>query len=308
MKKTLIVILALCAIAAGQEAERETARDAVSADMVQAEGALDTATLKTEPVEAAPVQQADETGPDQETEDLEEAEQLAQDETPAQTVRESKPKRKVKPSVSSRKPGKWMSAGAGVFFANDLTGDNVWNRGERVEIPYFGSGAYLFFDVVYAEIFAGISSGGGKWEIADASLGRYMERSYVNYINIGGFLKAPIGVEALGGTGGIKFFPLLGYEYELSIYGKHRSEIGNDHKFDGKSGRPGMDVLNALWLKFGGGIDLGSDERVYMRAELLYGLRTDNKSSADNETDSDSVSYTRPGHELTLKIGIGVKF
>ena len=305
MKKTLIVILALCAIAAGQEAARETARDAVPADTVQAEAARDTATRIAEPAEvAAPVlQQTGETEPDQETEDLEETEQQALDETPAQHVQESKPKRKAKPPVSPRKPGTWMSAGAGVFFANDVSGDKVWSSGERVAIPYFGSGAYLFFDAVYAEIFVGFSNGGGKWEIADASFDHYMERSYINYVNIGGFLKAPIGVGALGGAGGIKVFPLIGYEYESSVYGKRISEDG-EYEFGGKNG-PAIDVLNALWLNFGGGVDLGSDENVYMRAELLYGLRTDNKNNAENETGS---GYIRPGHRLTFKIGMGVKF
>jgi hypothetical protein len=296
VKKTLIVILALCAIAAGQEAER----DAVPVDTVQAMVAQDTATRTVESAEATPVQQTDETGSDQEIENSEEAEQQALDEAPAQHVQESKPKRKAKPPVSPQKPGTWMSAGAGVFFANNVSGDKLWNRSERVEIPYFGSGAYLFFDAVYAEIFVGISSGGGKWEIADTPLGRYMERSYVNYVNIGGFLKAPIDIGALGGAGGIKVFPLIGYEYESSFYGKLNSEDG-EYEFDGKNGHPSIDVLNALWLKFGGGVDLGSDENVYMRAELLYGLRTDNKNS-------DDVSYTRPSHRLTLKIGIGVKF
>jgi hypothetical protein len=53
------------------------------------------------------------------------------------------------------------SVGGGAFFAGGFGGGLEWGNGEHVSMPYYGGGAYQFLDFVYAELFAGYSTGGG---------------------------------------------------------------------------------------------------------------------------------------------------
>jgi cell division septation protein DedD len=213
-----------------------------------------------------------------------------------------KPKPEPKPK-QPRKPIQWpaikTSAGGGALFAAAFGGGLKFRNGERAAMPYYGGGAYLFFDAAYAEVSAGFSTGGGKWESADVPDNRDtlpdMPRSY---INICAFAKYPVAV------GNIKIFPLAGIDYEASVSGKLKFANGYEYLFDGE--RYGGDALSALWFKFGGGFDAGVGQNLYVRAEFLYGFRTANtfeKGEAGIEN-----AETRPGTGLTVRGGVGVKF
>jgi hypothetical protein len=209
------------------------------------------------------------------------------------------------PAAPPRKPKTGMSMGAGGFWTSGFGGGIAWSNGERVAMPYSGGGAYLFFDAKYAEAFAGYSTDGGKWkskDIPDADKLPDMRRTYAH----GGlFVKYPMGWER------VKYFPLLGVEYEYSNSGELKYEYRSDYVFDGKNNRPAAKSLSALWFKFGGGVDFGLGESVYIRAEFLYGLRTANtfeKDFADNNYIDDVSGNAGLGHGLILKIGVGVKF
>jgi hypothetical protein len=79
----------------------------------------------------------------------------------------------------------------------------------------------------------------------------------------------------------------------------------------------GVDVedpgdLNALWFKFGGGLDYSFSDRVYLRGEALYGLRLSNKFEDDLV---DYLKYegatsvdTLLGHGIEIKAAIGYRF
>jgi len=193
-----------------------------------------------------------------------------------------------------------LSIGAGGFFASDFGGGLVWPSGDRVAMPYYGGGAYLFLDAIYAEIFAGLSGGGGKWASAHATDKNELADMPRSYLNFGVFAKYPVTVW------NVKMFPLLGVDYESSLSG--RIEFADGY---GWSRSVDANSLSALWVKFGGGVDCDLGKSVYLRSELLYGLRTPNrfeKDYIDEEKNQGVDAKTGLGHGLTFKAGVGVKF
>jgi len=193
------------------------------------------------------------------------------------------------------------SAGGGAFFASDLGGGLEYGNGEQIRMPYYGGGAYLFIDAVYAEIFAGYSTGGGKWTSADVKKQTDsipdVQRSY---ISAGVFAKYPIDIRS------VKIFPLLGIDYEAFISGEFVYDDGGTVAMD--------EAASALWVKAGGGVDFGLGDRAYLRGELLYGFRTASefekacKNKEESKYKNKVAVNTKLGHGAAVKIGAGVRF
>jgi hypothetical protein len=213
--------------------------------------------------------------------------------------RQAEEERKVKDEKtdsSQRKPKNRSSIGAGGVWVNNVGGGLKWDNGEQIAMPYSGGGAYLYFDFVYIEIFTGYSSGGGKWKSADVSDQNYLPDMKCTYINLGSYIKCPFGTKS------VKIFPILGIDYDLSVFYDIDNEVPYYYDF------------SALWFKLGGGMDIGLGKTVYLRAELLYGWRTAN----DFEINGFELKYInvpiiitskpRPASGLTFKTGIGIKF
>jgi len=218
---------------------------------------------------------------------------------PAPAPKPEPPKPEPEPAYA---PEFRLSAGGGAFFAGDFGGGVDWDNGEAMAMPYYGGGVHIFFDVTYAEIFAGYYMGGGKWQSNSTDKG--LPDVSRACLNIGVFAKYPFG------EGSVRFFPLLGVDYEAAVSGKIKPDGGTERKFDGTGEFPAKaGDLSALWFKFGGGIDFDITESAYLRAELLYGLRTGNtfeKNSADYE--QGVGGKPRLGNGLTVKAGAGVNF
>jgi hypothetical protein len=189
------------------------------------------------------------------------------------------------------------SVGGGAFFTSDLGGGLEYGNGEHLRTPYYGGGAFLFMDAVYAEIFAGYSAGGGKWKSADVGNNGNLPNMSRSYVNIGIFAKYPI--EA----GSVKVFPLLGIDYEASVSGERVSELGT---FATK------ESMSALWFKIGAGVDFGLSENVYLRGEALYGVRAASEFEnvwKDEETERIGLMVNaKLGHGGSVKVGVGVRF
>ena len=222
------------------------------------------------------------------------------------------------PKAESGKPqerGSWFSVGAGGCFLNDFGGGVEWGSGERMAMPYYGKGAYLFLDAAYAEISAGYAGGSGKWLSASVSNKGGLPTMRREYVNFGLLAKYPFS------WGIVKYFPLLGVDYGLSVSGRVETAGGYDYEFDGGSGeggdwrgeRPGSDALSALWFKFGGGVDIDLGSRLYLRIAALYGLRDANGFESgliDGSFGYDSggsLKSALTGHGIDLKIGLGFK-
>jgi hypothetical protein len=80
--------------------------------------------------------------------------------------KKEKPTPKPKPKRKTLEgPPMKLSAGGGAFLASDASGGIQWPYNDLlVAMPYTGFGVFIFFDVIYAEAFAGYSGGGGKWK------------------------------------------------------------------------------------------------------------------------------------------------
>jgi uncharacterized repeat protein (TIGR02543 family) len=197
---------------------------------------------------------------------------------------EPAPESKSSAPPPEEKRRKILSLGIGASYASAFGGGIYWEPdGGGVEMPYSGGGAYLFVDAVYAEAYAGISYCGGTWVSADVTEYDlpYMESTSINF---GVFAKYPITLWK------IKAFPLLGFEYELA---------------DGNVGVTGAD-MSTLWLKFGVGAEADLSKSLYLRTELLYGIRE--QTYFELEQADIARAQARPvSYGITFRIGAGIK-
>jgi len=196
-----------------------------------------------------------------------------------------------------------VSVGGGAFFVSGFGGGIKWAGGEAVAMPYaVGVGGYLFLDAVYAEAFAGYSAGGGDWISAAAPSGDYLPYMSRTYINIGVLGKYPLG------AGRWRYFPLLGIEYEAAIAGKLEYGDGGGYEFDGADGRYDAGSLSNFWVKLGGGGDFKISENLYVRGELLYGVRLANSFESDGAAFENRDGSPMTGSGVGVRVGAGVHF
>ena len=197
------------------------------------------------------------------------------------------------------------SAGIGGFFSSDFGGGLVWSDPPaRIEMPYNGWGVYMFVDIKYVEFFAGFSSGSGHWKISGIDSDSLPDMRGT-YINFGAFVKYPVPLSEK-----MQIYPLLGVDYEMSVRSGLRYPNGREIKFNGGN-HPDTDALSALWLKVGGGAEVSLGHDIFLRPEILYGIRNANayeKHEADIEKSEDRTAKPRLGHGLTLRLGGGFRF
>jgi formylglycine-generating enzyme required for sulfatase activity len=206
---------------------------------------------------------------------------------------------------SADKLDRGISVGVGGFYGGDYGGGILWANREELAMPYGGGGAYMFVDAVYAEAFIGYSGGGGKWRSQDAVSPGDLPLMSRSYFNSGVLLKYPMNI----GVGASSVFPLLGVDYESAMTGNLTYANGNSYEFYKESWRYDADVLSALWLKAGCGVNLSVKliQSAYLRAEVLYGFRTANAFEKQDAGLSAGGAETRQGHGLTCRVGVGVK-
>jgi len=214
------------------------------------------------------------------------------------------------PPDEQKSASQWLgieiSAGGGGFFAGNYGGGLEWANGERITMPYSRGGMYLYMDVHYAEAFIGYSAGSGKWESADVRKNG-LPKMQSSCLNFGIFMKYPFNI-----MGRAKVFPLAGVDYEMSTSVSIKPDDENTYPFDGANNRPDANALSALWVRFGGGVDYGLGHTIYLRAELLYGLRTACRFEKD-DANAEKAKWGEDvkiisGNGVTFKAGVGVNF
>jgi hypothetical protein len=195
---------------------------------------------------------------------------------------------------------------------------------EGISMPYAGWGVQMYFDAVWVEFFGGYSGGGGKWASSAASDKSRLPDMTRSFIDLGIYAKTPpIGNDV------VKWFPLIGLDWQIAVAGKLKYKNGYEYAFDGgkqrndyysSSGsagstefeRPGALDLSALWWQIGSGVDFRMTDNAYLRFELLYGLRTANKfeNQTFNNIQQQRLYDVKPrsGGGWTLKAGTGVKY
>jgi hypothetical protein len=184
-------------------------------------------------------------------------------------------------------PESWFSIGAGGYFASDF-GGGVETSSSKMETPYVGGGILAFFDATYAELTVGMFGANGDID---------KERSMFG-IDFGLLGKYPF---KLGEN--FSIFPLLGIEYHLVL-----TALDNDeYQFQNDNEDAPVD-LSALWFKAGAGLDFSFDKTLYLRGELLYGLRIVNKYEMDLVDSEGSGATSLLGHGLNIKLALGYRF
>ncbi|MDR2178162.1 MAG: outer membrane beta-barrel protein, partial [Treponema sp.] len=208
-----------------------------------------------------------------------------------------------------------LSAGAGGYFTSDFGGGykvsaklpaGLGNLIQEEKTPYAGGGGFVFIDATYAELSFGFFGGGGKSidkREMPAIAGGNSEHKFTTStagLDIGLLGKYPFEISEK-----LSVFPLLGITYRVVISEKMEKL---------KYGKPGD--FSALWFNLGGGLDFSLTDQLYLRSELLYGLRTGNTyeknriSAAEKEVKSHTLtpdSKASLGHGLSVKLAVGYR-
>jgi len=214
-----------------------------------------------------------------------------------------------------------ISAGAGGFFSNNFGGgfetsgtfqppfDSFGTFETKMETPYLGGGGYAFFDATYAELSIGYFSGKVKSRTKAAfplviSLfspdypSFDIEKDFkLSSLNLGLFGKYPIAKNKK-----FAFFPLIGVEWQLVLYVE--DNIVKDNKY--KYGDNTPSNWSAIWFKGGIGGDYYFSDRIFIRLNLLYGIRGPNEMEVNPDAPGDSNNML--GHGLTAKLAAGFTF
>jgi len=240
-----------------------------------------------------------------------------------------------------------LSAGAGGLFVSDF-GGGAQMKGDamgglvstevKIDFPYSGGGGYAFFDATYAELSIGYSFSKlkPKFKGSMKMMGTEMPIDPEDFssiptvkmqnLNIGLLGKYPIAISKQ-----FSIFPLLGVEWSqaLSVKGKFEDLDGDGvddegeyrrMNSDGTSGSKAPGDWSALWFKGGVGMDFSFTESLYLRLDVLYGLRLPSKAEKDivdlmkakatSESPLPMSVDAKPllGHGLTAKLAIGFRF
>jgi hypothetical protein len=193
--------------------------------------------------------------------------------------------------------------GGGIFTANLRGGVSyAFEEIENISMDNVGGGVFVFFDVMYAELFVAYDAGSSTIKVYD-SYNSDDDTGSFSALDFGALLKFPFrAYQAL-------IYPLAGVNYQviLSRYDKDGYSFGKRHSNALLYGAEASD-LNSFWVKFGFGIDVEFALPLFIRVEALYGVRFTNKFESDLTTKfQNEGANTLPitGHGPTIKIGIG---
>jgi hypothetical protein len=155
-------------------------------------------------------------------------------------------------------------------------------------------GGFIFLDLKYAEINMSLYNGTGssRWSWTkdynkiiptenDNSTGNFSALLF----DMGILVKYPFYLN------NITLFPALGADYQLWLL---RTENGKKIPGD-------LSANNSIWLKLGGGIDYNITRALFLRGELLWGVKLPSKNER-------SDSFTWFTHSPSARIGIGYVF
>jgi hypothetical protein len=171
----------------------------------------------------------------------------------------------------------------------------------RYNSTHLNTAPFLFFDLKYLELNFGLLL--GQMNAASAMSDDPNFPAKTLGLRGGAYLKLPFAISPM-----FTLFPLLGVDYDLYLLAKKDDD--RDAKFPVSSSNQNakaIDALNTLWFKAGIGWDTFFTDNLFLRTEVLYGLRLPNKMEKhlqDTRQDSDKML----GHGGDFKIAIGYRF
>jgi opacity protein-like surface antigen len=190
-----------------------------------------------------------------------------------------------------------LSAGVGGIANMGMGGGYEYPNGKtEIYMPAVDGGVFAFFDATFVELSLSFSGGFSRFKTFSPTIAD-TDFSTTNF-TIGLLGKYPFEI-----TQKFSLFPLLGIEYQIVT--SLKTEDGNDLK--NAKGEDASGDFNALWFKLGAGMDYSFTEKIYLRANLLYGIRLPNKF------EEDSVEYLKNanvlvGQGMTIKLAVGYRF
>jgi len=192
--------------------------------------------------------------------------------------------------------GLGLSAG-GLFTRYTLTAegkvyDNPVNVEAKQKMNQFNFGGYLFLDAKWAELSVGAQGGLNNFE-ETTTITPEKEKPIVSALKGTGseimltltlLLKYPFTPNEK-----IKLFPLLGIDYQIAFMETRKPEgrlrrDRTDEKY-GESDSHGntytLSMWNSMFIIIGGGMDYNLTSHLFLRGELLYGIRTETSYETD---------------------------
>jgi opacity protein-like surface antigen len=192
-----------------------------------------------------------------------------------------------------------MAAGGGGFFSLE-PGGGVEKDPVKMEVFSFGGGAYGFFDATFVEANVGFGLGARNTKTKLGSIENEDKGSYMA-LNIQVLGKFPFAL-----SDQLSVFPLLGAEYQIFLSVKDKNGDAPTKTENGKKEDISSMDFNAIWFRAGGGLDFFFTENLFLRGEILYGIRLGNK--AESDAADDMSGDVMLGHGGMVKVGVGFKF
>lgn len=201
-----------------------------------------------------------------------------------------------------------VSTGLGGAFNGELANwkiDKAVPGGlQRYDTFQIGGGFYGFVDLTFVELHAGLDFG-----YLDYAKPEGTEDADINFpantiaFHSAAYLKYPVSFAKR-----LSVFPLIGAEYDL-YFGAKREDDGRNAEFDidGGAVANAMDSLSAFLFKIGLGGDVFFTENLFLRGEILYGIRLKNKMEKYALDQRQEADWLIP-HGGSLKFTVGWQF
>jgi len=172
---------------------------------------------------------------------------------------------------------------------------------DRYDASHFGIGPYVLADLKYLEINLAFPLGFLNADDTMLANPNFPARTYA--LRGGVYLKYPFTSSSM-----FTLFPLLGADYDFYLLAKKDDDMDAEFPIsDSNQDAKAMDALNTLWFKAGIGLDTFFTDHLFLRTELLYGLRLPNKMEQYLKDTRSGVNFML-GHGGDFKAAIGYRF
>jgi hypothetical protein len=177
-----------------------------------------------------------------------------------------------------------MSAGGGGLLGYTFTRYTMEGGGAKStqSMNRFDYGGFAFFDATYVEFSVLFQSGKNNWEettsLNSAALPSGSGTGTSTYLGFSLLGKYPFTINEK-----MKWYPLMGVEYQISLaerrksegysseYNRTKSVNAADRDKDGNN-YP-LSAWNSFWIDVGAGLDYAIFGPLFLRADLLFGFR-----------------------------------
>ena len=198
-----------------------------------------------------------------------------------------------------------VSIGGGGLFSGNFSSwvvkkDPAESNLYRYNSTNINTAPYIFLDLKYIEFNIGLLLGQINGDSTMSGNNNFPAQTLG--LRGSAYLKIPVTLSPM-----FSLFPLLGVDYDLYLLAKKSNDYDATFPIKGKSDAKPMEALNNLWFKAGLGLDTFFNDHLFMRTELLYGIRLQNEIEKYLLDTRDDVNWML-GHGGDFKLAIGYRF